>query len=89
MTATPALADVVAALERRYPLRAAESWDAVGLVVGDPAQPVRRVLFAVDPVAAVADEALAWGADLLVTHHPLFLRAVHSVAATTFRFTEK
>ncbi|OJV76475.1 MAG: Nif3-like dinuclear metal center hexameric protein [Cellulomonas sp. 73-92] len=85
MTATPTLADVVAALERRYPLRGAESWDAVGLVVGDPAQPVRRVLFAVDPVAAVADEALAWGADLLVTHHPLFLRAVHSVAATTFK----
>jgi len=85
VTATPTLADVVAALERRYPLRGAESWDAVGLVVGDPAQPVRRVLFAVDPVAAVADEALAWGADLLVTHHPLFLRAVHSVAATTFK----
>lgn len=85
MTATPTLADVVAALERRYPLGGAESWDAVGLVVGDPAQPVRRVLFAVDPVAVVADEAVAWGADLLVTHHPLFLRAVHSVAATTFK----
>ena len=85
MTATPTLADVVAALERRYPLQGAESWDAVGLVVGDPAQPVRRVMFAVDPVAAVADEALAWGADLLVTHHPLFLRAVHGVAATTFK----
>jgi dinuclear metal center YbgI/SA1388 family protein len=85
VTATPTLADVVAALERRYPLQAAESWDAVGLVTGDPAQPVRRVLFAVDPVAAVADEALAWGADLLVTHHPLFLRAVHSFAATTFK----
>ncbi|HSI93266.1 MAG TPA: Nif3-like dinuclear metal center hexameric protein, partial [Jiangellaceae bacterium] len=42
-----------------------------------------RVLFAVDPVAAVVDEAVGWGADLLVTHHPLFLRPVHSVAATT------
>ena len=79
------LADVVRWLERRYPPRTAESWDAVGLVAGDPAQPVRRVLLAVDPVAAVADEALAWGADLLVTHHPLLLRPVHSVAATTFK----
>ena len=85
MTSAPALADVVAALERRYPLAAAEAWDAVGLVAGDPARPVRRVLFAVDPVAAVADEAVVWGADLLVTHHPLFLRAVHGVAATTFK----
>lgn len=77
------LADVVAALERRYPPRTAESWDAVGLTAGDPAAPVRRVLLAVDPVAAVVDEALGWGADLLVTHHPLFLRGVHSVAATS------
>lgn len=85
MTTTPTLADVVAALELRYPLRTAEGWDAVGLVAGDPAQPVHRVLFAVDPVAAVVDEALAWGADLVVTHHPLFLRAVHGFAATSFK----
>lgn len=81
MTAT--LADVVAALERRYPPRTAESWDRVGLAVGDPAAPVRRVLLAVDPVATVVDEAEEWDADLLVTHHPLLLRGVHSVAATT------
>ena len=79
------LADVVRVLERRYPLATAESWDAVGLVVGDPADEVRRVLFAVDPVAAVVDEAVAWGADLLVTHHPLLLRGVHSVAASTYK----
>jgi dinuclear metal center YbgI/SA1388 family protein len=76
------LADVVGVLERRYPPSTAESWDRVGLVTGDPDQPVRRVLFAVDPVAAVVDEAVAWGADLLVVHHPLLLRGVHSVAAT-------
>ncbi len=81
----PSLAEVVAALDRRYPPRTAESWDAVGLVAGDPAQPVRRVLFAVDPTAAVVAEAIDWGADLLVTHHPLLLRPVHSVAATTFK----
>jgi len=79
----PRLADVVQLLDRRYPPGTAESWDAVGLVAGDPEQPVARVLFAVDPVAAVIDEAVAWGADLLVTHHPLLLRPVHSVAATT------
>ncbi|GIG19839.1 GTP cyclohydrolase 1 type 2 [Cellulomonas chitinilytica] len=79
------MADVVRLLDGRYPPRTAEQWDAVGLVAGDPDQPVRRVLFAVDPVAAVVDEAVEWGADLLVTHHPLLLRPVHSVAATTFK----
>ncbi len=86
MTASSAsLADVVAALERRYPPGTAEPWDAVGLVVGDPVDEVRRVLLAVDPVAAVLDEAREWGADLVVTHHPLLLRGVHSVAATSFK----
>jgi dinuclear metal center YbgI/SA1388 family protein len=55
----------------------------VGLVCGDPAQPVTRILFAVDPVASVADEALAWGADLIVTHHPLYLRGTTTVSAGT------
>ena len=81
----PRLADVVHLLERRYPPSTAESWDAVGLVTGDPEQPVRRVLFAVDPVAAVVDEAVTWEADLVVAHHPLLLRPVHSIAATSFK----
>ena len=77
------LRDIIAILEDLYDPAWAESWDAVGLVCGDPAQPVGKVLFAVDPVAAVAGEAQSWGADLLVTHHPLLLRPVNSVAATT------
>ncbi|WP_261765366.1 Nif3-like dinuclear metal center hexameric protein [Actinotalea fermentans] len=77
------LSDVVRLLERRYPPGLAESWDAVGTVCGDPDQPVRRVLLAIDATTAVVDEALEWGADLLWTHHPLLLRAVHGVAATT------
>lgn len=77
------LRTVIRTLESAYDPATAESWDAVGLVCGDPAQPVRKVLFAVDPVTAVAEEALDWGADLIVTHHPLYLRGVTSVAATT------
>ncbi|EYR64916.1 hypothetical protein N866_02100 [Actinotalea ferrariae CF5-4] len=79
------LAAVVDLLDRRYPPSSAESWDAVGTVCGDPDQPVRRVLLAVDPTLDVVEEAIAWGADLLVTHHPLLLRPVHSVAATGFK----
>ena len=52
-------------------------------MAGDPAAPVRKVLFAVDPTIEVAREAAQWGADLLVVHHPLFLKAVHGVPATT------
>ena len=82
MTEPLRLGDVVAALDSLYDPRWAQDWDAVGLVTGDPDQPVRRVLLAVDPVQAVVEEAVGWGADLLVTHHPLLLRGVHSVATT-------
>jgi dinuclear metal center YbgI/SA1388 family protein len=79
----PPLREVVGVLDDLYAPALAEPWDAVGLVCGDPAAPVRRIVFAVDPVLTVAAEALGWGADLLVTHHPLFLTAVHGVPATT------
>jgi dinuclear metal center YbgI/SA1388 family protein len=80
---TARLADVVGALDDLYPQAWAEDWDAVGLVAGDPDAVVRRVHLAVDPVAPVVDEALALGAELLVTHHPLYLRGTTTVAATT------
>ncbi len=74
---------MVEVLDRLYDPGWAADWDAVGLVCGDPDAEVSRVLFAVDPVLEVVDEALAWNADLIVAHHPLFLRGVHGVAATT------
>ena len=80
---TARLSDVVEVLERLHPPGWAESWDAVGLVLGDPAAPVRRVLLAVDPVEQVAAEAVGGGYDLLLTHHPLWLRGTTSMAATT------
>ena len=77
------LREVVDALERLWPVPSAADWDRVGLVTGELDQPVRRILFALDPTLAVIEEAREWGADLLVTHHPLLLRGVHSVATTS------
>ena len=81
----PALVDVLATLDALWPPERAEKWDAVGTVCGDPDAEVTRVLFAVDPVQDVADEAVRLGADLLVTHHPLYLRGTTTVAASTFK----
>ncbi len=78
---TVRLRDVTGLLEQMYHPSWASDWDAVGLVCGDPEQPVQRILFAVDPAPAVVDEAREWGADLVVVHHPLLLKPVSSVAA--------
>ena len=79
----PTLSELADLLHGWYPPASADSWDAVGLVAGDPEAPVAKVMFAVDPTLAVAREAADWGADLLVVHHPLFLKGVHGVARTT------
>jgi dinuclear metal center YbgI/SA1388 family protein len=77
------LSDLISHLDSWYDPRWAEPWDKVGLVCGDPDREVGRVLFAVDPTAAVVEEAVDFGADLLVVHHPLLLSPVSSVSATT------
>lgn len=81
----PVLSEVIAALDALWPPERAEQWDAVGTVCGDPDATVGRVLFAVDPVQEVVDEAVRLGADLLVTHHPLYLRGTTTVSAATFK----
>jgi dinuclear metal center YbgI/SA1388 family protein len=80
---SPTVGDAIAALQRAYPPGLAAEWDAVGLVCGDPAEPLRSVLVAVDPVPETVEEAVGEEAQLLVTHHPLLLRGVHGVGADT------
>jgi dinuclear metal center YbgI/SA1388 family protein len=80
MPAAVSVRQVVTLLERRYPPALAADWDAVGLTCGDPDASVTAILFAVDPVLDVVDEALVHQVDLIVSHHPLLLRPVHSVA---------
>lgn len=70
-------------LDAAYPPGLAESWDAVGLVCGDPDDEVTSALVCVDVTDAVVDRALELEADLIVAHHPLLLRGVESVAADT------
>jgi putative NIF3 family GTP cyclohydrolase 1 type 2 len=75
------LADVIAVLDEAYPPRLAEPWDSVGLVCGDPGDVLKSVTVAVDATAAVVDEVP--DASLLLAHHPLLLRGVDTVAAST------
>lgn len=84
-TVHPTLSQVMHAMESLWPLSLQAGWDASGVVAGRPEQRIERIHWAVDPVQAVADEAIEFGADLLITHHPLFMKPVNSMAATTFK----
>jgi dinuclear metal center YbgI/SA1388 family protein len=79
----PAVANIVSVLETAYPPHLAEEWDAVGPVCGSLSAEVRRLLLVVDVTDETVAEAVEWGAQLIVAHHPLLLRGVHSVATST------
>ena len=71
------------AVDRAYPERDAEGWDAPGLHVGDPGDGVAGVLVALDVTVAVLDEARARGCDLVLAHHPLLLRGLERLTPAT------
>jgi dinuclear metal center YbgI/SA1388 family protein len=82
---SPTVAEVNAIAETLWPMDGTESWDAPGLLSGDPAAGVTHIHLAVDAVLSTVDEALELGADLMLVHHPLLLRGVTTVAEDRYK----
>lgn len=82
---TTTVADVLAVAEKLWPTAGAEPWDAIGLVSGDRTAAVTSILLSVDAVVETVDEAIASGAQLLISHHPLLLRGVSTVAEDRYK----
>ncbi|MEA5019418.1 MAG: Nif3-like dinuclear metal center hexameric protein [Gordonibacter sp.] len=78
----PITAITVGGLERAllkdFPAADAEEWDRTGMSVGDPACIVKRVAVALDPTVQTVEDAADLGANVLVTHHPAYLKAPES-----------
>jgi dinuclear metal center YbgI/SA1388 family protein len=70
-------------LEEFAPLRLAESWDNVGLLVGDRQAEVRRIMTCLTVTPGTVEEAVSGGAELIVTHHPLPFSAVKRLTTDT------
>src|SRR5262249_8935542 len=75
--------DVYGMLCRFAPLSLAEDWDNVGLQVGRMNEKVRGILVALDVTETVLQEGERLGANLLITHHPLFFRGVSRLDDST------
>jgi dinuclear metal center YbgI/SA1388 family protein len=72
---------VVAALDEIAPLRLAQSWDNVGLLVGNRKAACRRVLLCIDLTPAVLDEAIGGRFDLLISYHPPLFKPISRILA--------
>ncbi|WP_320172019.1 Nif3-like dinuclear metal center hexameric protein [Maridesulfovibrio sp.] len=68
-------AEVIRAIEKLVPSGYASSWDNCGVQIAGAERNVARVAVALDPLAQVVAEALGWGADFILTHHPLAIEA--------------
>lgn len=77
------IGEICAHLDELYPPHFAESWDKNGLICGNRGDKVSKILLAVDPIEEVAQEAIAMGVQMIITHHPLFLRGTSSVSTDT------
>ncbi len=83
--------DLLSVLNEMASFSLAESWDNVGLMVGDPGMPVTGILVALDPTEDVLAEAIDKGLNTIVTHHPLIFHALKTVRTDRFmgRFLAK
>jgi len=73
--------DIAQAIETIVPLKLAQDWDNVGLLVGDAKQDVRNILLTIDVTARVLSEAKKLGTDLIVSYHPIIWDGLKSVTA--------
>ena len=76
---TVKLQDVLATLNKIAAFSLAESWDNVGLLVGDPESPVTGILVALDPTDETMQEAVSRQANVLITHHPIIFKPLKAM----------
>lgn len=74
-----AVKDVFQALDRLAPFGTQLDFDNAGFLAGRSEREVRKILVALDITQAVAEEAGRWGADLIVSHHPVIFHPVKAV----------
>lgn len=75
--------DILRSIDCQAPFALAESWDNVGLLVGDAEREVTGVMVGLDPTHRLLDEAIAKGANTVVTHHPVIFKPLPAIDTST------
>jgi dinuclear metal center YbgI/SA1388 family protein len=79
---TPRISDILGITNKIAPSHFAESWDNVGLQLGDPVRQVSRIMVALDPGAPAIGAAVQAGCQLLITHHPFIFTPLKKISTT-------
>ena len=67
--------DIIATIEKTAPLSLMADWDHSGVQVASPRKEIRHLAVCLDPVPEQIQAAVDAGADMVLTHHPLAMRA--------------
>lgn len=67
------------AMERIAPCILAEEWDNPGLLIGDPAQKINKIITCLDVNEAVVNEAVEKKYDMIISHHPFIFHALKKI----------
>ena len=78
------LRDIIKQLDKDFPFSWAMEWDNVGLLVGDMEADIHKVFLNLDVTDETVAEASLWGADLILTHHPLLFAPARTVTEQNF-----
>lgn len=66
--------EIIEKIEEKYPVSFAENWDNSGFLVGDREWEVKKIFLALDVTDETLNRAIAAGADMMITHHPLIFQ---------------
>lgn len=78
------IATVIDYLEQIAPPGLQESYDNARLICGNPQSPVTGIIVSLDAIEAVVDEAIAQGANLVVSHHPIVFSGLKSLTGKNY-----
>lgn len=78
------ISQIVYYLHQVAPFNYQESYDNSGLLVGDASREVTGVIVALDCTEAVIDEAIAAGANVVLTHHPIVFKGLKRLTGANY-----
>lgn len=78
------ISELVAYLNVLAPFSYQESYDNSGLLVGNPNEEIKGVLVALDCIEPIVDEAIATGANVIVTHHPIIFKGLKRITGSNY-----
>ncbi|MDO8303276.1 MAG: Nif3-like dinuclear metal center hexameric protein [Sedimentisphaerales bacterium] len=75
------ISEISLAIEQIAPLKLAQSWDNVGLLIGNPKRQIKKILMTIDITKDVLAEARQFKADMILAYHPTIWDGLKKVTA--------